>query len=295
MQGFARHIDQNAEKFRSDFVAHKGKKTIEISRDEFVKNGENDWPNCFPEFCEKIEENLVNPEIRRLVEVDFSTTNEIDRVVGQIALMDTVKNYFEFEMMTLCGIPEIELAGDIADWVKIREDAEILLSKFELQFWSEHLLPILDQFVSASKGHIDTKFWGSIAKLHSDHGSGGDTYLNGWIQDFFPFLKNGTKNHKLGVWREEYEKVPGSDDEKLRNYYQTGGMVYDDVPSGLNTAPFSWIYFEQKFNMHFVGAISAVVQDPESLQLEAVTGWGIVEEIACAKKDKKEKKKRNEF
>lgn len=30
--------------------------------------------------------------------------------------------------------------------------------------------------------------------------------------------------------------------------------------------------------MHFVGAISTVVQDSDSLQVEAVTGWGILEE-----------------
>ena len=229
MQGFSRHINQNAEKFRSDFVAHEGKKEIKIRRDGFLKNGVNDWPNCFPDFCEKIEKNLVNPDIRKLVEVDFSTTNEVDKVVGQIALMDTVKNYFDFKMMTMCGIPEIELAGDIDDWIRIRKDAEKLLSKFELEFWSKHLLPILDRFVSAFKGDIDTKFWGSIAKLHSTHGSGGSTYLNGWIQDFFPYVKNGAKNHQIGSWRTEFEKVPGSDDGELKTYYQSGGMEYDDA------------------------------------------------------------------
>ena len=42
---------------------------------------------------------------------------------------------------------------------------------------------------------------------------------------------------------------------------------------------FVWIYYESKIPMHFIGAISAVVQDPKTLQIEAVTGWGIVEEI----------------
>jgi len=31
--------------------------------------------------------------------------------------------------------------------------------------------------------------------------------------------------------------------------------------------------------MKFYGAITAVVQDPESLQLEAVTGWAVLEDI----------------
>ena len=276
MQGFAKHINQNAERYRSEFVAHESKKEIVIRVDDFVKGAVNEWPKTFSFFCEKIEENLVNPEIRKLIDVEFSTTSKVDKMVGQIALMDTVKNYFELTMVTSCGIPDIELAGDIDDWIKLRQDAEALLSKFELQFWSQHLLPILDRFVSAFKGDIDTKFWGSIAKLHSRAGSG-PTYLNGWIQDFFPYIRT-RRNPHLGSWRAEFEKVPGSDDEDLKRYYQTGGLNYNAVPIGLNTAPFQWKYYNQSFKMHLVGAISAIVQDPESLQVEAVTGWGILEE-----------------
>jgi len=279
MQGFARHVDKNAEKFREKFVSHEGKKVIRIFRDSFVKGRVNPWENVFPEFCEKIQENLVNPEIKTLVECNYSTTGEIDKVVSQIALMDTVKNYFDYKVCTQCGIPEIELAGDIDDWMKLRENAEKLMGDFELDFWLQHLLPILDKFVAAFKGDIDTKFWGSIAKLHSTYGSGGSTYLNGWIQDFFPYLKNGTENRCLGSWKAEFNKKPGSEDNSLRRYYATGGMEYSDVPCGLNTAPFEWEYLGQSINMHFIGAISAVVQDQDSLQLEAVTGWGIVEEI----------------
>lgn len=278
MQGFARHIDKNAEKFRGKFVAHEGKKEITIVRNGFVKSGQNDWPNCFPEFSDKIEENLVDPEIRNLVECNYTTTSNVDKVVSQIALMDTVKNYFSFKVLTRCGIPEIELAGEIDDWIKLREKTEQLLSQFELDFWLEHLLPILDRFIAAFKGDIDTKFWGSIAKLHSTYGSGASTYLNGWIQDFFPYLCNGSLNRCIGAWRAEFEKTPGSDDAKLQRYYRSGGMDYADVPIGLNTCPFIWEYYGKTIPMHFVGAISAVIQDPESLQLEAVTGWGILEE-----------------
>merc|ERR1711893_466420 len=279
MQGFARHVDKNAEKFRKDFVSHEGKKVIEIFRDSFVKGGVNPWENCFPEFCEKIQENLVNPEIKNLVECDYSTTGEIDKVVSQIALMDTMKNYFSYKVTTRCGIPEIELAGEIEDWIKLRENAEKLMCNFELDFWFEHLLPILDKFIAAFKGDIDTKFWGSIAKLHSTHGSGGSTYLNGWIQDFFPYDNDGRENRCLGSWKAVYDITPGSQDKKLQRYYRGGGMEYSDVPVGLNTAPFIWEYLGQSFNMHFIGAISAVVQDQETLQLEAVTGWGIIEEM----------------
>jgi len=279
MQGFAQHIDKNAERFRGKFVDFDGKKTIEIRRDGFVRGGVNDWPGCFPEFCDKIQANLVDGKIRDMVECNYSTTSDIDRVVSQIALMDSVKNYFSFRVCTMCGIPEIELAGTVEDWKTLRENAKNLLSQFELEFWTDNLFPILDRFVAAFEGDIDPKFWGSIAKLHSTHGSGGSTYLNGWIQDFFPYTNDGRQNGCLGSWLNEFEKTPGSDDKGLRNYYNRGGMDYGDVPKGINTAPFTWNYHGTEIPMHFIGAISAVVQDPTSLQVEAVTGWGIVEEI----------------
>jgi len=144
MQGFARHVDKNAEKFRKDFVSHEGKKMITIDRDSFVKGGVNPWENVFPEFCEKIQENLVNPDIKNLVECDYSTTGEIDKVVSQIALMDTMKNYFSYKMRTRCGIPEIELAGEIEDWIKLRENAEKLMCNFELDFWWFDLFKWMD-------------------------------------------------------------------------------------------------------------------------------------------------------
>merc|ERR1711936_504072 len=273
MQGFAQHIDKNAEKFRGKFVSFDGKKEICIRRDGFVRGGINDWPGCFPEFCDKIQANLVDGSIRDMVECNYSTTSAIDRVVSQIALMDTVKNYFSYKVMTMCGIPEIELAGTVEDWKKVRDNAKNLLGQFELEFWRENLLPILDRFVAAFDGEIETKFWGSIAKLHSTHGSGGSTYLNGWIQDFFPYTADGEENRCLGSWRAEFEKKAGSDDKDLRRYYRSGGMDYGDVPKGMNTAPFIWNYYGTEISMHFIGAISSVVQDPETLQVEAVTGW----------------------
>merc|ERR1739848_753651 len=117
----------------------------------------------------------------------------------------------------MCGIPEIELAGTVEDWRTLRENAKSLLGRFELEFWTDKLLPILDRFVEAFEGDIDTKFWGSIAKLHSTHGSGASTYLNGWIQDFFPYQCNGNLNRCIGSWRVEFEKTPGSDDANYRD------------------------------------------------------------------------------
>ena len=50
-QGFAQHIDQNAEAYRAQFVNHQGKKAISVRRDDFIKGSlENPWAEVFEDF-----------------------------------------------------------------------------------------------------------------------------------------------------------------------------------------------------------------------------------------------------
>ena len=110
-QGLANHIDQNAKKLRSKFVAHDGKKELVISRPGFVKgSAKNDWLNVFPEFSDKIRQNTAEG-ITDMVECDFSTTGLCERTCSHITLMDTVQHYFTLTMMCGCGFPEIRLTG----------------------------------------------------------------------------------------------------------------------------------------------------------------------------------------
>ena len=58
-QGFAIHVNKNAEKLRHMFVAHEGKKTLEVRRDDFVKGSpDNDWEQVFGAFSEEIQKNV---------------------------------------------------------------------------------------------------------------------------------------------------------------------------------------------------------------------------------------------
>merc|ERR1711939_864483 len=62
------------------------------------------------------------------------------------------------------------------------------LRKYNLDWWLKALLPALDQFVAASKGHPDLDFWMSLC--HINTGSSFPRYepLSGWVQVFFPYL-----------------------------------------------------------------------------------------------------------
>ena len=79
-------------------------------------------------------------------------------------MMDAFKEYFEYYFSTLCGIPEITLEGTVDDWKKLQVKT-LSLAQFDLQWWTDPLKEILDEFVKASSGNVDGEFWKSIYKI----------------------------------------------------------------------------------------------------------------------------------
>lgn len=61
-----------------------------------------------------------------------------------------------------------------------------------LNNWVDILGLVLDQFIMAFQGNIDTDFWNRIATKTG--GGSGPTYLEGWILAFIPFTDDGSYN-----------------------------------------------------------------------------------------------------
>ena len=59
-----------------------------------------------------------------------------------------MKHYFEYGMMTCCGISKVRLEGKLEDWVQLREATE-KLNRYGLEWWTKNLIPILDKFIKA--------------------------------------------------------------------------------------------------------------------------------------------------
>ncbi|MFT3770510.1 MAG: DUF4419 domain-containing protein [Minicystis sp.] len=265
-QGFATHVDENAEALRARFVRHEGRARIEVRRDEFVKGSpDNDWPGCFADFSDRIAEHLGKK--RDLVVADFTTTGPVEKAASEVVLMSAMRRYFQYEVLTLCGIPRITLLGTAADWRSIRKRAEVL-AEFDLGWWTKALLPVLDQMVTAAAGKPDQAFWRSFYKWKD--GSGGP-YVSGWINVLFPYLQPAgeggiaappARNASLAHWAAELD-VP------------FGGSRPECFPVGLSKAPFLWRYLHDTFPMAFVGGFVGVSQDPESRALRPAIGWAV--------------------
>ena len=194
-QGFARYVNAHAEELRPLLVSHTGKMTLTVRTDDILFTEDADWPKLIGDFASQIDK-YTKGDIAHIITADFSTTGPIERVASQITLMKSTEDYFDFVAVTVvCGIPSITLKGTPEDWQLVLEKTK-KLSQYGLDGWVKELEPILTEFIRASEGHPNQRFWQSIVKkIRIDEvrapGDGcGDesepTMFDGWFLKLFP-------------------------------------------------------------------------------------------------------------
>lgn len=193
LHGISAHVNANPEGARDRFVDFEGKRTLAIRRDHFVKGSQsNDWGGAVDEFGHLLSKN-VKPAAQAVFGTGFSTASRADQLCGKLSAMAMCKNFFEYKCMTRCGFPTITLLGTVADWQQLRQKAEQgihdLCSGDFAAKWLPALLPVLDRFVQAYQGQVDSVFWNSMIKRGGRSGSGGFTGYTGWFNVFFPLMR----------------------------------------------------------------------------------------------------------
>jgi hypothetical protein len=273
-QGFADHVNVNAEALRPLLVKHKGRQQLRARRDDFVRgSAANRWIEVFDDFSTQIRDHLGAGTHDFLLPA-FSTTSVDSMAVAQIVLMDAVKTYFSLLLETLCGIPEIVLEGTVADWELVAARARSL-ERFGLQWWTRALVPVVDEFVKAARGDGDVTFWRCMYKRVD---MSGGPYIYGWINVFFPYRRSGdeagTDSHRnpllgrtevadIGFWVHDADACPFE------------AMTTSRLPSGLARCPFQWDYLCQHLAMEFVGGFVGVRQCSKTLRLKPEVGWAV--------------------
>lgn len=195
-QGFANHVNNNAEKLRSMFVNFSGKTTLLVQSNSItLDNPDSPWQEIFPEFSRQIS-NYTGKELTDALTADFSTTTPTTKIASQITALYAMKSYFDFIVLYIgCGIPQVTLEGTPADWQKVLDKTEAL-RKYQLDWWVDKMEPILKKIIKASKGEKDKEFWQTMFKYHSIKRYGAKNIIDGWMVKFFPYTKNG---HRLGL------------------------------------------------------------------------------------------------
>lgn len=192
MTQFSFYINKHSEEFRGKFVDFEGKKELEVFVPGTLRCAPYD--TLVKLMTKKIDENLIDPDVKKWILPNFSTTTDNDLVTVGVVFMASMKKYFDYTFCLCCGIPSITLEGTTEDWKNIHKRLE-KLGEYNLQTWYDMLEPILQQFVDAKEGKVDVDFWQRIC--HHESGGSGPRYVSGWITAFCVFDKEGVWQGKL--------------------------------------------------------------------------------------------------
>ncbi|XP_012565741.2 uncharacterized protein LOC105849841 isoform X1 [Hydra vulgaris] len=206
----AEYVDNHAEEMRHCFVTNEGRKTLTVIDESYSRTVDH-WACLIKKMSDLIDKN-TKADVRDFIEPQFTTTTPNDSLIGRVALMGAMKNYFEYEFYLVCGIPQVTLMGTIDDWEKLKTKIVELGNRFaesqpQLGWWSNILVPIANKFISSYKGKRNEKFWQSCIDFHDIRDISSclfelpnkrankkkSSYFTEWALAFSPFFK--------GQWR----------------------------------------------------------------------------------------------
>ena len=262
-QGTLIHISENPETFPILSKELKGSAQYSFDKDERMPNSNEDWLSLLNKFSQKAKDKYNTP-INDFCKPAFTTTSKNISNAFKICKMTSRSEQFQFGLFSLCGIPEIKLEGKTEDWKKILNKIKYL-ETIGLSEWADHLKPVLKEFISASEGKIDTKFWNSFYQFNNECGDGS---ISGWILNFFPYNAKGSMRHLVKAHSADILKnIPDSNPNM-------------SFPSGRNHLPFSWGNKGTKVKMRFEAGFMGISQDPQTLALKAEINWAVIKNSA---------------
>jgi len=246
------YVNKEAEKFRGKFVNFEGQKDLVVTLEGTLRTVPYD---IFVKLItKKIDENLVDPEVKGWILPSFSTTTDDDLVSCGVVFMATMKKYFTYTCILECGIPNVTLEGTVGDWENILRRLE-KLNEYELGWWYDMLAPIVAQFIAAKTGKPDVEFWQKIC--NESGGGSGPTYLSGWVTVFCVFDKDGNRQGRDGG-------------EERWNY-----VDMSDIPPGSVEIDVQIIDDGIKyFSTMFAGHVAQELKE-DGCTLQPTTGWSI--------------------
>ena len=177
------------------FVNHEGKKTIEVEVPDInIHTVDYSW--FFDQIAKGVQENVKVPEFVDGMTTNFSTTTAVQKIVSQITLMYSVQKYFQYKMLSRCGIPVVEMLGTEEDWSKLQSKLKVLRTLLEpvendlglSSEWWDLVEKVFRELLSTYQGRPDKEWWSHIISYQNRFGSG-ERGFRGWITDFL----EGTK------------------------------------------------------------------------------------------------------
>lgn len=296
-QGFANHVNADPEKIRSQLVNFEGKKTLTVVRDvsKLANIADFQWETVFPDFAEQIG-SFTGKELIENLSADFTTTTPTVLVASQITVMESMKEFFHYKVSFIgCGISEVTVEGSVKDWEKILTRLDYL-AKYDLEWWTSELKPVIQKIIDTKKGKLDKQFWMNMVKYHKLGSYGSYDGIDGWLLKFYPYLQSHTppvvaeakvvgdsglaakgpsdvlvnvgfpsKNRTLYLKRSEFKQI----------------KYINELPKELANVPFILEIKDaagnlvQSFNMEFWAGFMGVKQNPKTYDVKPEIGWAV--------------------
>lgn len=292
-QGFANHVNNSPEKLRSQIVNFEGKELLTVKRDVSALKSLADfqWETVFPEFAEQIAGFTGKPLIDNL-SADFTTTTPTVRIASQITIMESMKEFFNYKVSFIgCGIPEVTVEGNIADWKKILKRLDYL-SKYDLKWWTSELKPVIQKIIDTKQGKVDKQFWMNMIKYHTLGAYGSYNGIDGWLLKFYPYLEGGSPpvaEKKVTAGSAAMDVfIPNTDapSYKTRTLYLRRSefkeiQFVNTLPKELANVPFILEVkdadgtVKESLQMEFWAGFMGVKQDKQSFNVKPEIGWAV--------------------
>jgi hypothetical protein len=240
-----------------------GKRELHV-RDDSVRMGDPtfDWTETLMKYQPMLEKEI--PDSAGFFPA-FTGLQRQEQLALLVGVMDCAQSFYKYTGSTMCGIPRVELQGEVTDWETLRNAIAGLGEKFKglpIQPYYDNLLPVIEKIVEARKGGpVDKQFWSSIYKYQSE--SGGPT-VDGWITMFV--AHEGIYPDKVGLralkpWGEQYGYT----------------IVTRTAPSHLSSVPVLWNYYGNETRLTLVGGITGLDYDAARKMIRPSLGWMLVD------------------
>lgn len=252
-QGFALHVNNNAQQLRGQLVGFEGQKELSVVRE--VPDGnmaDFPWETVFPEFAKQINDQ-VGKGLTKVLTADFTTSTPASVIASQITVMESVKKYFKYKVIMIgCGIPEVTIEGSLRDWENILRRLD-QLAVYDLKWWTDEMKPVIKKIIATKKGQSDKTFWMNMVRCHKTGVYGNPSDIDGWLVKFFPY-----------------------ESDKVRANLKTINNL-DRVPDEIVRVPFVFIddITKKSYQMEFWAGFLGLSQDEKTMALKPEIGWAV--------------------
>lgn len=99
-------------------------------------------------------------------ESNFTTTGRVERILSTAIVMNTYKQYFDYDrFMTCCGIQNMHFGGTLEDWKSVFDKTNALAEydvNGQLKKYISRVGVILEKFIDTYQGNVDVDFWNKV-------------------------------------------------------------------------------------------------------------------------------------